>query len=291
MSLVARGKVRDVYDAGERLLLMVASDRISTFDRVHPTPVPGKGLVLTGVSAFWFEGTRAICPNHLVSYERVPDQLRGRALLVERLEMLPLECVVRGHLAGSAWRDYVASGTVGGIPLPAGLSGGARLPEPLFTPATKAVDGAHDETVSFDDAVVIVGDRARVEELRRLSLALFEHARAHLATRDVVLADTKFEFGSDVEGRLVLGDEAVTPDSSRLWPAAGAGGSGASWDKQPVRDWATASSWDRSDPAPALPDEVVRATELRYREAYERVTGEPLDAWIARSGATAGVLA
>jgi len=291
VSLVARGKVRDVYESGDRLL-MVASDRISTFDRVHPTAVPGKGLVLTGVSVFWFERTRAICPNHLVSFEDVPPELRGRALLVERLDMVPLECVVRGRLAGSAWHEYAASGLVGGTRLPAGLSDGQELPEPLFTPATKADEGAHDETVSFDQAVEIVGDRALAEELRRLSLALFEEGRAHLATRGVVLVDTKFEFGGAADGRLVLGDEVITPDSSRLRPAAGGSeGSGASWDKQPVRDWADASGWDRSEPAPPLPPEVVEATSLRYRDAYQRVTGEPLEAWIERSGAAAGAVA
>lgn len=289
MSLVARGKVRDVYEAGGRLL-MVASDRISTFDRVHPTPVPGKGLVLTGISVFWFERTRGICPNHLVSYEDVPDEWRGRALLVERLEMVPLECVVRGRLAGSAWRDYTASGRVAGIELPGGLTEGQRLPEPLFTPATKASGAAHDETVSFEQAVEIAGDRARVEELRRLSLALFEHARSHLEARGVILADTKFEWGMRPDGGLVLGDEAITPDSSRLWPGESPE-PGASWDKQPVRDWADASGWDRSEPAPALPPEVVEATALRYREAYERVTGEPLEAWIERSGAVASAAA
>src|SRR5688500_13746560 len=231
---------------------MVASDRISTYDVVHPTPIPGKGSVLTGLSMFWFERTEAICPNHVVSYTDVPDEVRGRALLVERLEMFPVECVVRGYLSGSGWKDYETTGAVCGIALPAGLRESDRLPEPIFTPATKADVGDHDENVDFDRAAEILGDRAALEELRRLSIAVYEHAAAHARERGIVLADTKFEFGRDAGGRIVLGDEVLTPDSSRFWPADGyePGGPQPSFDKQYVRDWASASGWDKTAPAP-----------------------------------------
>jgi phosphoribosylaminoimidazole-succinocarboxamide synthase len=282
----SQGKVRDIYEAGDRLL-MVASDRISTYDVVHPTPIPGKGAVLTGLSMFWFERTEAICPNHVVSYTEVPDEVRGRALLVERLEMFPVECVVRGYLSGSGWKDYQATGAVCGISLPGGLRESERLPEPIFTPATKADVGDHDENVDFDRAAEILGDREALEELRRLSIAVYEHAAAHARERGIVLADTKFEFGRDAGGRIVLGDEVLTPDSSRFWPADGyePGGPQPSFDKQYVRDWASASGWDKTAPAPALPDEVVAGTQQRYRDAYERIAGEPLEAWLERSGA------
>jgi phosphoribosylaminoimidazole-succinocarboxamide synthase len=218
---ISQGKVRDIYAVGEDRLLLVTSDRISTYDVVHPTPIPDKGKVLTGLSAFWFDKTRDIVPNHLVSYTDVPEDVRGRAMLVERLEMAPVECVVRGYITGSGWKDYKASGAVCGIELPEGLVESQQLPEPIFTPATKAEVGDHDENVDFDRAAEIVGDRPLLEELRRLSLELYSFAAAHARERGIILADTKFEFGRDASGRLVLGDEAFTPDSSRFWPADG----------------------------------------------------------------------
>jgi phosphoribosylaminoimidazole-succinocarboxamide synthase len=282
----SQGKVRDIYAVDHHRLLLVASDRISTYDVVHPTPIPDKGKVLTGLSAFWFERTRHIVPNHLVSYADVPDEARGRSMLVERLEMAPVECVVRGYITGSGWKDYQATGAVCGIELPAGLEESEQLPEPIFTPATKAEVGDHDENVSFERAVELVGDRPLLEELRRLSIALYSFAADHARERGIILADTKFEFGRDAEGRLVLGDEALTPDSSRFWPADGyePGKPQPSFDKQYVRDWASSSGWDKSPPAPAIPDEVVEGTRARYREAYERITGEPFEKWLERSG-------
>ena len=253
-SLVAQGKVRDIYDEGDRLLL-VATDRISTYDVVHPTPIPDKGKVLTGISMFWFERTQDICPNHVVSFTDVPDEVRGRALLVEKLEMFPVECVVRGYITGSGWKDYQASGEICGIQLPEGLQESDQLPEPIFTPATKAELGDHDENVDFDRAAEILGDRALLEELRRLSIAIYSFAAEHARSRGIILADTKFEFGRGREGRIVLGDEVLTPDSSRFWPADGyePGRGQPSFDKQFVRDWATQSGWDKSPPAPPLP--------------------------------------
>ena len=289
MSLLAQGKVRDIYDAGDDRLLLVASDRISTYDVVHPTPIPGKGKVLTGLTAFWLDRTAAICPNHLVSFTEVPDEFRGRAMLVERLEMAPVECVVRGYITGSGWKDYKATGAVCGIDLPEGLAESQQLPEPIFTPATKAEVGDHDENVDFERAVEIVGDRPLLEELRRLSLALYEHGAAHARRHGIILADTKFEFGRRPDGTLVLGDEVLTPDSSRFWPADGyePGRSQPSFDKQFVRDWASGSGWDKTPPAPPLPDDVVEGTRARYEEAYERIAGEPFARWLERSGTPA----
>ena len=289
MSLLAQGKVRDIYDAGADRLLLVASDRISTYDVVHPTPIPGKGKVLTGLTAFWLERTAGICPNHLVSFTDVPEEFKGRGMLVERLEMAPVECVVRGYLTGSGWKDYLAGGAVCGIELPAGLVESQQLPEPIFTPATKAEVGDHDENVDFERAVEIVGDRPLLEELRRLSLALYEHGAAHARENGIILADTKFEFGRRADGTLVLGDEVLTPDSSRFWPADTyePGRSQPSFDKQFVRDWASGSGWDKSPPAPPLPDDVVEGTRARYEEAYERIAGEPFGRWLERSGAPA----
>jgi len=286
LPLLASGKVREMYEVGENLL-MVASDRISTYDVVHPNPVPGKGQVLTGISVFWFERTGVICPNHVTSYTDVPDDARGRALLVERLEMFPVECVARGYLTGSGWKDYLATGSVCGIELPEGLSESEQLPEPIFTPATKADVGDHDENVDFDRAAEILGDRPLLEELRRLTLELYSFAAAHARERGIILADTKFEFGRGRSGEIVLGDEVLTPDSSRFWPAEGyAPGRGQpSFDKQFVRDWAAGSGWDKSPPAPELPDEVVAGTRERYEDAYQRITGEPFSAWLERSGA------
>jgi len=283
---VAQGKVRDIYAVGDDQLLLVTSDRISTYDAVHPTPIPDKGKVLTGLSCFWFERTGQIVPNHLVSYTDVPDEVRGRGLLVERLEMAQVECVVRGYITGSGWKDYQATGAVCGIELPSGLRESEQLPEPIFTPATKAAVGDHDENVDFDRAAEILGDRALLEELRRLSLALYEFGAAHARERGIILADTKFEFGRRPDGTIVLADEVLTPDSSRFWPADGyAPGQGQpSFDKQFVRDWASGSGWDKSPPAPVIPDDVVGGTRARYVDAYERVADEPFTAWLERSG-------
>src|SRR5436305_10229645 len=286
--LLASGKVREIYEEGDRLL-MVASDRISTYDVIHPTPIPGKGAVLTGLSVFWFERTGHICPNHVVSFTDVPDQVRGRALLVERLEMFPVECVVRGYITGSGWKDYQATGAVCGIELPAGLQESEQLPEPIFTPATKADVGDHDENVDFDRAAEILGDRELLEELRDLSIAVYSRAAEHARTRGIILADTKFEFGRGSNGEIVLGDEMLTPDSSRFWPAEGyePGTGQPSFDKQYVRDWATQSGWDKTPPAPPLPADVVQRPGELYLEAYDRITGAPFSAWLKRSGATA----
>jgi phosphoribosylaminoimidazole-succinocarboxamide synthase len=290
LPLIASGKVREMYDLGEAqgtpALLMVASDRISTYDAVHPTPIPDKGKVLTGLSVFWFAKTGAIVANHLLSAsEDVPAEARGRALAVRRLNMLPVECVVRGHITGSGWKDYQATGAVSGIELPAGLRESERLPEPIFTPSTKAEEG-HDEAIDFERAVELVGDRALMERVRDASLELYSFAAEHARERGVILADTKFEFGLDGAGELTLGDEVLTPDSSRYWPADGfeLGRSQPSFDKQYVRDWAAGSGWDKLPPAPAIPADVVAGTRARYVEAYERITGEPFDAWLARTG-------
>jgi phosphoribosylaminoimidazole-succinocarboxamide synthase len=287
LQLISQGKVRDIYSVGDDRLLMVASDRISTYDVVHPTPVPDKGRVLTGLSVFWFGQTKEICPNHLLSFTDVPDDLRGRAMLVERLEMVPLECVVRGYLTGSGWKDYQATGAVCGVTLPPGLEESAQLPEPIFTPATKAEVGLHDENVDAEQAAEIVGDGALVELLRRLSIELYSLGAAHARRQGILLADTKFEFGRRPDGTLVLADEVLTPDSSRFWPAQGyAPGRGQpSFDKQYVRDWATGSGWDKSPPAPPLPTKVVSGTRARYLEVYERIVGEQFSTWLERSGA------
>jgi phosphoribosylaminoimidazole-succinocarboxamide synthase len=282
---LSSGKVRDIYAMGEDRLLLVASDRISTYDVVHPTPIPDKGKVLTGLTAFWLERTGEVCPNHLISVTDVPEDFRGRAMLVERLEMVPVECVVRGYITGSGWKDYQASGAVCGIELPDGLQESEQLPEPIFTPATKAEVGDHDENVDFDRAAEIIGDRALLEELRRLSIAAYELGAAHARERGIILADTKFEFGRRADGTIVLGDEVLTPDSSRFWPAEGyePGHGQPSFDKQYVRDWASGSGWDKTPPAPALPDNVIARTRELYVDAYERITGEPFEAWLERS--------
>jgi phosphoribosylaminoimidazole-succinocarboxamide synthase len=286
-ALIAQGKVRDIYEAGGDRLLLVASDRISTYDVVHPTPIPDKGKVLTGLTAFWLDKTADLCANHLISYTDVPQAHRGRAMLVEKLEMVPVECVVRGYITGSGWKDYQATGAVCGIELPAGLRESDQLPEPIFTPATKAEVGDHDENVDFDRAAEIVGDRELLEELRRLSIAVYRRGADHARERGIILADTKFEFGRRADGTIVLGDEVMTPDSSRFWPADGyePGRGQPSFDKQYVRDWASASGWDKTPPAPGLPDEVVERTRALYVEAYERIAGEPFERWLERSGA------
>ncbi|MGI8438722.1 MAG: phosphoribosylaminoimidazolesuccinocarboxamide synthase [Thermoleophilaceae bacterium] len=288
--LLSSGKVRDMYDAGEGRLVMVTSDRISTYDVVHPTPVPDKGKVLTGLSAYWFERTHDLCRNHLVSYFEVPQAVRGRAMLVERLEMVPLECVVRGYITGSGWKDYQRSGEVCGVRLPDGLTESERLPEPIFTPATKAAEGEHDENVSFDRAAEILADRDLLERLRTLSVRLYALIAEHARERGIILADTKFEWGRDAEGEIVLADEVGTPDSSRFWPAEGyqPGGPQPSFDKQYVRDWASQSGWDRTPPAPEIPEHVIEGTSERYVEAYELISGEPFHDWLEKSGARHG---
>jgi phosphoribosylaminoimidazole-succinocarboxamide synthase len=287
LPLIASGKVREMYQLGEEIL-MVASDRISTYDVVHPTPIPGKGEVLTGISVFWFELTQAIVPNHLISYgDGVPEEVRGRALAVRRLKMVPIECVVRGYITGSGWSDYQRTGAVCGIELPAGLRESEQLPEPIFTPSTKANVG-HDENIDLDGMVAVLdGDRALAERLRDVSIAVYAAAAEHARGRGIILADTKFEFGRDEDGTLTLADEVLTPDSSRFWPADGfePGRPQPSFDKQYVRDWAAASGWDKAPPAPPIPGDVVERTQALYREAYERITGEPLEAWLERSGA------
>jgi phosphoribosylaminoimidazole-succinocarboxamide synthase len=257
---------------------MVASDRISAYDVVMAEPIPDKGRVLTQMSVFWFETTQQIVPNHLIDQD-VPEEVAGRALRVKRLDMYPVECVDRGYLSGSGWREYRESGSVCGIELPAGLQESDQLPEPIFTPATKAEIGEHDENVDFDRACEIVGSRPLMEELRRISIELYEHARTHAAGRGIILADTKFELGSAPGAEIVLGDEVLTPDSSRFWPADDyePGRGQASFDKQFVRDWLDEQGWDHSPPAPALPEDVIAATTAKYREAYERITGRELD--------------
>jgi phosphoribosylaminoimidazole-succinocarboxamide synthase len=268
-------------------LLLVASDRISTYDVVHPTPIPDKGKVLTGLSAFWFERTADIVAGHMVSVtDGVPEEARGRGMLVRRLEMLPVEFVVRGYITGSGWKDYQQTGAVSGIELPHGLRESDQLPEPIFTPSTKATTG-HDEAIDFEGAVELIGDRRLAERARDASLALYWHAAAHARERGIILADTKFELGLDDEGTLTLGDEVCTPDSSRFWPADQyePGRSQPSFDKQYVRDWASSTGWDRTPPAPAIPDEVVARTREKYIEAYKRITGQAFDAWLERTSA------
>ncbi len=284
------GKVRDLYAVDGDHLLLVASDRVSTYDVVHPTPVPDKGRVLTALSAFWFARLAGIVPNHLVSTDvadlpsgvaDAADELRGRIMLCRRVEIVPFECVVRGYLAGSAWAEYQRDGHAGGVRLPDGLREADRLPEPIFTPATKAADGEHDENVTFDVVADAVGaDLAR--QLREVSLAVYDAGARYAAERGIILADTKLEFGLR-GGELLLADEVLTPDSSRYWPADSwrPGTSPPSFDKQFVRDYATSTGWDRTPPAPALPEDVVAKTREKYVEAYERLTGAPFARWLA----------
>ena len=276
LKLHASGKVREMYEVDDDLL-MVASDRISAYDVVLPTPIPDKGRVLTQMSVFWFETTEHICPNHYLSQD-VPEEAAGRALRVKRLDMYPVECVARGYLSGSGWREYRETGAVCGIELPEGLRESDKLPEPIFTPATKAEIGEHDENIDFERAVELIGDRGLMEELRRCTLELYTHASEHAAARGVIIADTKFEFGASAGAEIVLGDEVLTPDSSRFWPADDfePGRSQASFDKQYVRDWLDQSGWDHTPPGPDLPDEVVTNTRAKYVEAYERITGRSL---------------
>jgi phosphoribosylaminoimidazole-succinocarboxamide synthase len=272
LKLHSRGKVREIYELGADLL-MVASDRISAYDVILPDPIPDKGAVLTQMSIFWFELLGDVCPNHFLSAD-VPAEVAGRAIRVRRLEMYPVECVVRGYLSGSGWREYRESQSVCGIELPGGLRESERLPEPIFTPATKAEIGEHDENVDFEHAVRLVGDRHLMENLRDASVELYRRAADHAAARGIILADTKFEFGSHPGAEVVLADEVLTPDSSRFWPADEyePGRGQRSFDKQYVRDYLDSSGWDHSPPAPPLPDEVIADTRARYVEAYERLS-------------------
>ena len=291
---LASGKVREIYDAGDDRLLLVASDRISAFDVVLPTPIPDKGRVLTALSLHWFALTGDIVANHVISakLEDFPagardPELAGRSLLVRRLEMLPLECVVRGYLAGSGWKEYGRSRSVCGIPLPEGLREADRLPQTLFTPSTKATEG-HDENITPAQGMELVGEQ-RYRELERASIALYERAAAAALERGIILADTKFEFGIDSDGALVVGDEVLTPDSSRFWPADtyAPGSSPASFDKQYVRDWLETQDWDKTAPGPELPDAVRDGTAARYREAYERLAGRPFASYLDEMGVRA----
>ena len=274
---VGSGKVRELYALEDDRLLLVASDRISTFDVVLPTEIPDKGRVLTGLSAFWFARTRSICENHLLTL-----RADGRAMVCRRLKMLPIECVVRGYLAGSGWKDYVRTGSVCGHALPSGLRESDRLREPIFTPATKAHEG-HDENITREQAAELVG-RERLGEVEQTALALYRFVAAYAAARGIIVADTKLEFGLDAEERLVLADEAFTPDSSRFWPADryAPGGAQPSYDKQYVRDFCERVGWDKSPPGPELSDEVVAGTRARYVEALERLTGVPFGDYVAR---------
>jgi phosphoribosylaminoimidazole-succinocarboxamide synthase len=273
---VGSGKVRELYALDDERLLLVASDRISTFDVVLPTEIPDKGRVLTGLAGFWFARTRDLCANHLLALR--PD---GRSSECRRLEMLPIECVVRGHLAGSGWKDYTTTGAVCGHTLPPGLTESAELPGPIFTPATKATTG-HDENIDRDQAAELVGVE-RLGEVERVSIALYRFAAKHARERGILIADTKFEFGLDEHGQLVLGDEALTPDSSRFWPAGEyrPGGSQPSFDKQFVRDYCETLGWDKAAPGPELPDDVVAGTRARYVEAFEQLTGIDFDDYLA----------
>jgi phosphoribosylaminoimidazole-succinocarboxamide synthase len=283
--LLGRGKVRDLYAVDDALLL-VATDRISAFDHVLGTGIPGKGKILTQISLFWFDLLSSLVPNHLITAEvsQFPaalqpyaDQLEGRSMLVKRASMFPVECVARGYLAGSGWKEYQASGTVCGIPLPSGLLDGSRLPEPLFTPATKSQDGAHDENIGFAATEALLG-AADAAELRRLTLEIYARAARHAQSRGLILADTKFEFGRTAKG-IILADEVLTPDSSRFWEGSAwnPGGAQPSFDKQFVRDYLESIHWNKQAPAPGLPDEVVERTQAKYLEAFRRLTGRDLN--------------
>jgi len=282
--LIGRGKVRDLYAMGDALLL-VATDRISAFDHVLGTGIPGKGKILTQISLFWFELLKDLVPNHMITAEvsefpealrPYADQLESRSMLVKRASMFPVECVARGYLAGSGWKEYQAEGTVCGIRLPGGLLEGAQLPEAVFTPATKSQDGAHDENISFSQTERLLG-KADAAELRRLTLALYTKANEHATSRGLILADTKFEFGRTAEG-IILADEVLTPDSSRFWEGKAwkPGGAQPSFDKQYVRDYLESIHWNKQAPAPSLPDEVVERTQGKYLEAFRRLTGREL---------------
>jgi phosphoribosylaminoimidazole-succinocarboxamide synthase len=292
LELVHAGKVRELYDAGPDQLLMVASDRISAFDVILDEPIPDKGRVLTAMTVYWLELLADVAPSHLVSVDPADlpagaeaiggaaglGGIAGRAMLVRRAQMLPLECIVRGYLVGSGWAEYEKSGTLHGVPLPAGLEQAERLPEPLFTPSTKATEG-HDENISYEQAVDLVG-KETAEEARTICVEAYRRAAAAAEQHGIIVADTKFELGI-IDGRLALCDEVLTPDSSRFWPADRwrTGTNPPSFDKQPVRDWLAATGWDKVPPPPALPPEVVRETSERYVTAYERISGRALADW------------
>jgi phosphoribosylaminoimidazole-succinocarboxamide synthase len=273
VELLHSGKVRDVYRDGDDLIL-VASDRVSVYDVVLPTPIPDKGKLLTQLSLWWFEQLSDLVPHHVRSATDVPAQWAGRAIRCQRLRMVPVECIARGYLAGLGLQEYLATGGICGEPLPPGLLEGSRLPEPVFTPTTKAPAGAHDEFISFDEVVREVG-AATAAELRRLTLAVYRRGAELAVARGIIVADTKLEFGWSADGTLVLADEVLTPDSSRFWPADAwqPGRPQFAFDKQFLREWADSTGWDRKPPAPELPPEVVEATRARYREAYQRLTG------------------
>jgi phosphoribosylaminoimidazole-succinocarboxamide synthase len=283
LKLRGRGKVRDIYEIGAERLLIVATDRLSAFDVVLPTPIPDKGRVLTQLSLFWFEKLANVIPNHIVSAKNFSGELgpyaaalEGRAMLVRRTEPVPIECVVRGYISGSGWKDYQKTGAICGIPLPAGLRESDRLPEPIFTPSTKATTG-HDENISFEETVARVG-QPLAERLRRTSLEIYRRAAEYAAARGIIIADTKFEFGL-LGNELIWIDEALTPDSSRFWPGDqyAPGKPQPSFDKQYIRDYLERVGWNKQPPAPALPPDVVAATRDKYREAYQRITGHALD--------------
>ncbi|MEA2971632.1 MAG: phosphoribosylaminoimidazole-succinocarboxamide synthase [Actinomycetota bacterium] len=278
MNLIHQGKVRDVYDAGDDLLLMVTSDRLSAFDVILDEPIPDKGRVLTALTAFWLDRLTDIAPSHLVRIEDDGEHA-GRAMLVKRAKMLPIECIVRGYLSGSAWKEYRNFGTMHGQALPPGLKQSDRLPEPIFTPSTKADVGLHDENISFEQAVVIVGRRT-ADEAAAISLAAYQRAADDAAEHGIIIADTKFELGW-IDGKLAICDEVLTPDSSRFWEAADwkPGTVPPSFDKQPVRDYLESTGWDKNPPPPPLPPEVVAATSARYVAAYERLSGMSLNDW------------
>jgi phosphoribosylaminoimidazole-succinocarboxamide synthase len=285
LTALGSGKVRELYEFDDEHLLIVASDRISAFDWVLPTAIPDKGRILTALSAWWFDRLADIAPHHYVSVSdpRIPASVRGRAMLVRRLSIVPIECVARGYLAGTGTLDYNATGEICGVPLPAGLVEGSRLPEPIFTPAAKAAQGEHDENVGFSVVAEQVGDTV-ADQLRALTLAVYSRGSEIAAERGIILADTKLEFGFDSAGNLTIGDEVLTPDSSRFWPADEwePGHSQASYDKQFVRDWLRENSgWDRSSSPPELPAQVVAATRQRYIDAYEQLTGLRFADWLS----------
>jgi phosphoribosylaminoimidazole-succinocarboxamide synthase len=288
MELRAQGKVRDIYEVDDEHLMLVASDRISAFDVVLPTPIPDKGRVLTGMSLFWFERTGDLVPNHVVRATGFDDpELRGRATLVRKAQVVPVECVARGYITGSGWKQYKEEGHICGIPLAPGLVESEKFAEPIFTPTTKAAEG-HDLPLTLDETADLIG-RGLAERLKELTLTIYERAASIALERGIILADTKFEFGF-AEGELTLIDEVCTPDSSRFWPVDGyeSGHGQPSFDKQYVRDWLDASGWDHEPPPPELPSDVVEQTRARYVEAYERITEEPFERYRERMGASAG---
>jgi len=290
--MLSRGKVRDIYEAGDDLLL-VASDRVSVFDVVLPTQIPGKGQVLTGLTMFWLDKTKQVIDNHLITadYREFPEpfknneELVGRAMLVERAKVVPVECVARGYITGSGWKEYQQKQSVCGVQLPAGLVESQKLPEPIFTPTTKADEG-HDMPLTFEETVELIGE-GLAQKLKEVTLSLYATGAAYALERGIILADTKFEFGFAPDGELILIDEVLTPDSSRFWPADvyEAGHGQPSYDKQYVRDWADSLVWDHEPPGPEIPADIVENTAAKYHEAYEKITGEPFSAYLQRVGA------